>query len=393
MDPEDNELTPFEGFVWSVGEEGSDPIVTRDGADFRHDQFVQSGHDVHQDEDLGSIRDLGVELVRYGTPWRLAEPQPETYDWQHWDRAFAACDAAGLEPIVEFLHFGLPDHYTGFLDATWVDGFCRYVDAFIARYPGHRFFTPINEPGVTARFSARLGFWNDRRSTTHDHAVALANVVLANLEALTRLRSDRDAWWIGAEGFDMPIALTDQDEERAARRRSVHWLVWDLHFGTPIPPDVARYLDPVSDAVRARIAELTVTDRLVAGLDAYPVSIDPIGDEVPEWTVQDRIDIVMTEIRRWHERYHQPFWIAETSNLSLPVSDQIPWLHAMADGLTQLRSDGLPARGLCWYSRGDQFDWQTALTNPVGAVTEVGLFDIHRQPRPAAQAFRNLATG
>ena len=127
-------VNPFDEFVWSVGEEGSDPIVTSDGADYRHDQFAQSGHYEHLEADLASIGSLGVEVVRYGTPWRLTEPEPGLYDWSHWDRAFAACDAAGLEPVVEFLHFGLPDYYPGFVDTGWVEGFCRYLDAFIARY-------------------------------------------------------------------------------------------------------------------------------------------------------------------------------------------------------------------------------------------------------------------
>ena len=99
----------------------------------------------------------------------------------------------------------------------------------------------------------------------------------------------------------------------------------------------------------------------------------------------------MAEIERWHDRYDQPFWIAETSNLTLPLDQQIPWLDEFAAGLARLRADGRPARGLCWYSRGDQFDWQTALIEPTGAVTEVGLFDTARNARPVAARFNDLA--
>ena len=53
-------------------------------------------------------------------------------------------------------------------------------------------------------------------------------------------------------------------------------------------------------------------------------------------------------------------------------------------------NDGLPVRGLCWYSRGDQFDWETALVTPTGAVTEVGLFNVDRVCRPAVAAFTRL---
>ncbi len=51
-------------------------------------------------------------------------------------------------------------------------------------------------------------------------------------------------------------------------------------------------------------------------------------------------------------------------------------------------------RGLCWYSRGDQFDWQTALIEPTGALTEVGLFTQDRVARPAAARFaEHVASG
>ncbi len=84
--------------------------------------------------------------------------------------------ATGSMPVVDLCHFGLPDHYAGFCDPSWVDGFCRYVDAFLARYREPMWFTPVNEPGITALFSARLGMWNDRRATEDDYFVALGNV-------------------------------------------------------------------------------------------------------------------------------------------------------------------------------------------------------------------------
>ena len=105
------------------------------------------------------------------------------------------------------------------------------------------------------------------------------------------------------------------------------------------------------------------------------------------------IDFSIAEIERWHDRYDQPFWIAETSNLTLPLNQQVSWLNEFSAGLARLRADGRPARGLCWYSRGDQFDWQTALIEPTGAVTEVGLFDTERVARPVAARFNTLANG
>lgn len=381
----------FPDFVWSIGEEGSDPWVMRSGERYRQDQFAETGHYDRMEADLADIAGLGVDIVRYGTPWRLAEPEPGVYDWSLWDRAFAACEAVGLEPIVEFVHFGLPDHYPGFVDGTWVDGFIRYVEAFLERYPNPRWFTPINEPGITARLSALFGIWNDMAATPEAFAQASANIVLANLEAIDRIRTDRNGWWIGSEGFDIPVAITPEADDEVELRRAISWLVWDLHFGVDPLPAAAEYLKSVDAAQLDRIRSLAVRDQLVAGLDIYPISVMNVGGDRPDWTVDDLIGLSVAEIERWHDRYGQPFWIAETSNLTLPLDQQTQWLDALTAGLARMRNQGRPARGLCWYSRGDQFDWQTALIEPVGAVTEVGLFDNERRARPVAARFAELA--
>jgi hypothetical protein len=84
--------------------------------------------------------------------------------------------------------------------------------------------------------------------------------------------------------------------------------------------------------------------------------------------------------------------VAETSNLGLAVDDGPRWLDELVGALDRLRADGLPACGVCWYSRGDQVDWHTMLVRPIGEVTEVGLYDAARRPRPVAQAYAALAT-
>lgn len=365
-------------------------MVLRNGRPFRHDQFAQSGHYDNLEDDLTAIAALGVRVVRYGMPWRLAEPEAGRYDWALWDRALGACADAGLEPVVDLLHFGLPEHHGGFAEPAWIEGFARYVDAFLARYPEPQWFTPVNEPGITALLSARFGLWNDRLESAVDHARTLANITLANLEAMARIQADRNGWWISAEGFDVPVAVADDAVEAASLQRARSWLVWDLHLGRDPLPEAAAYLAPVDGKILDRIRSLAAYDRLVAGHDFYPTAVQAIGGPRPSWSVDDLVELGAAELRRWHDRYQVPFWIGETSNLSLPVSQQVPWLERLATALGELRDEGRPVRGLCWYSRGDQFDWQTALTEPTGAVTEVGLYDVERRERAVAAVLRHL---
>ena len=102
-----------------------------------------SGHLERQAEDLRQVAGTGVAAIRYGMPWRLAEPEPGRYDWTLWDRAFEATAAVGLEPVVDLLHFGLPDHCSGFADPAWIERFADYTDAFLARYREPRYFLSL----------------------------------------------------------------------------------------------------------------------------------------------------------------------------------------------------------------------------------------------------------
>jgi hypothetical protein len=100
----DVSVVSFPRFAWSCGEEGSDPLVSHEGAIVRVDEFARSAHLEHQDEDLAAVASLGVRVWRYGMPWRQVERAPGVYDWSLWDRALAACERHGLEPVVDLCH-------------------------------------------------------------------------------------------------------------------------------------------------------------------------------------------------------------------------------------------------------------------------------------------------
>lgn len=377
----------FPEFAWAVGEESSDPVVADGvGGTVRVDELESSGHLGRRAEDLADVAGLGVRIVRYGMPWRLVELEPGRFDWTLWDEALSTCELVGVEPVVDLCHFGLPDHLGGFADPAWVDAFIRYFEAFCDRFPTVRWFTPVNEPTMTATMSGRYGVWNDRLASDADFAEVLSLCVLANLEAHSRLLADRDGWSIGAEAISVPVGpVVDPDVERslALGRAS-----FDLTFGCPLNPLAESAFVGVPVDRLERIASLVSTHHVVAGHDLYPISVLDMPDDV-----EAILDAYEAWAEDWSASYGVPFWVAETSNLGLDVARQSEWLDALAARLGAMRTRGLPVRGLCWYSRGDQFDWQTALVAPQGALTEVGLFTHGRVARPAARRFAEHVAG
>lgn len=383
----------FPDFAVACGEESSDPLVVHDGDQVRVDQLAASGHLDRQDGDLAAVAGLGVRWWRYGMPWRLVETEPGSYDWALWDRAMAACERHGREPIVDLCHTsGCRITTPGSATRRGSRGSSGMSTPSWPATGGPRFFTPVNEPSITARCAGLWGIWNDRRASPADHVTALAHTVLADLEAIARIVDDRDRWWIGAEGFGCHVAATPDDEPAAAEARALDQLVWDLRFGIDADSSVAGLLETIDPRVLDRIADRTVGhERVVAGHDMYPVSVHVHGTPTEPLTIDARAAAYDSEARRWHARYGRAFWVAETSNLGLAVADGPRWLDALVGVLDGMRADGLPARGICWYSRGDQYDWHTMLTRPIGEVTEVGLFDTERQPRPVAARYAALA--
>jgi len=383
----------FPRFAFASGEEASDPVVQFEGAPVRVDELRASRHLERQDGDLEDVARLGLRLFRYGMPWRLTELSPGRYDWSLWDRALEACRRHGLEPVVDLCHFGLPDHYPGFADPSWVEGLLRYTEAFLARHRGPRWFTPVNEPQITALTAGALGIWNDRRTSAEDYARILAHCTLANLEALARIRADRGGWWIGAEAVSVPYGAAADPAAAAseARHAALARAAFDLPFGKPLDPLAEPAFAAVPDAVRARIEGLATTEHVIAGHDFYPVSVRSLAGPRESLSLAQHLDAYRWWARDWYARYGIDFWVSETSNLGFPVAQQVEWLDGLVGVLGDLNATGVRARGLCWYSRGDQYDWHTMLTQPRGEVTEVGLFDAERAPRPVAARIGELA--
>jgi hypothetical protein len=55
-----------------------------------------------------------------------------------------------------------------------------------------------------------------------------------------------------------------------------------------------------------------------------------------------------------------------------------------------IQQAGVPVTGFTWYSLQDQVDWDIGLSRAVGNVNPVGLYDLNRDPRPVADAYRFL---
>jgi beta-glucosidase/6-phospho-beta-glucosidase/beta-galactosidase len=379
-------LEPEAGFVMASGIECSAPL---NAAGVRMDELVKTGHVDRVEEDVRLVRETGIRYLRYGIPFHRVAPGEGVFEWAFVDRALEACRSQGVVPIADLLHFGVPDDLDGFQDPALADRFRAYAAAFAERYPWVRYYTPVNEPLITAEFSARLGYWNEALSDERAFVRALLNVARCVVLASAEIRARRsDAVLIQSDTCHYTHPLRPHDTARADLENELRFAGYELAYGRPLPGIVADHL-VAHGATRADLAwfEQNGSDEgAIVGTDYYAGSereVRPDGSLGPSGVRLGYYRLA----REYQERLGRPFMHAETN---AEGEGAVEWLLGQWAEVSRLRADGVPIRGFTWYGFIDHVDWDTALREDNGRQNRCGLVGLNRRPNPVHAVFRQL---
>ena len=395
MAPPQHQTNPIAPrFLFATGIENSYPVITgKDGKDKRRDQMAECGHYDRWREDFRLTKQLGVEYLRYGPPYYKVHLGPDKYDWSFADETFAELRRLGITPIADLCHFGVPDWVGDFQNPDWPRLFAAYARAFAERYRWVRYYTPVNEIFITAKFSAQIGWWNERLASDGAFVTALKNLCRANVLAEHAiLETFPAAIFIQSESSEYfhpsgPDALL-----RAEFFNQKRFLPFDLSYGHEVQSAMYEYLldNGMSREEYHWFLEngLGAKQHCVMGNDYYVTNehlVHPDGRVEPSGEIFGYYVIT----KQYYDRYHLPVMHTET-NLKHDANDAPAWLWKQWANLLRLKQDGVPILGFTWYSLTDQIDWDTALREDNGTVTPVGLYDLDRKIRPVGEAYRRL---
>ncbi len=228
------------GFVVASGIECSAPLIA---GGIRQDELIKTGHWDRYAEDLALVAAFGVRYLRYGIPFHVVARDPQRLDWAWTDRALGALRDAGIEPIADLVHFGLPDDLTGFGDPRLPGRFVDYAAAFAERYPWVRWYTPVNEPLISATFSAQLGWWNERARDDRSFVAAIDRVSTCAAAGMAAIRERRpDAVFIQSDACETWQPTGAAALEQAAFLQERRFVTWDLSSGGRRAPSVVDWL-------------------------------------------------------------------------------------------------------------------------------------------------------
>ncbi len=378
------------GFIFATGIECSYPTI--ENGRWRRDQMYAAGHYRLWRTDFELAREIGVTHLRYGPPLHLVYTAPRVYDWDFTDDAFAELHDHGPEPIVDLCHFGVPSWLENFQNPELPQALSEYAAAFAKRYPWVRFYTPVNEMFVCAKLSTLHGAWNEQRRDERAFVTAVRHMARAGVlmaDAILRVRPD--AIFVNSESseFYQPCCPDPKIVRIAAFENERRFLPLDLLYARPVSDGMRAYLreQGMPEEEYAWFMSQTVPRRSILGVDYYEWNELLIDSEGRARSLGELFGWYVIA-SQYYERYKRPMMHTETNRLD--ARDAPRWLWRQWHNVQLLRNAGVPLVGFTWYSLTDQVDWGIALTEPLGTVDPVGLFDLNRDPRPVGLAYRHL---
>ncbi len=375
-------------FMFATGIECSYPTI--DHGKTRRDLLAECDHYNRYQEDLALVKEMGLKVLRYGLPYYKIQQGPGRYDWEFADLAMAEMQRLGITPILDLMHFGVPDWLGNFQNPELPVHFADYCEAVALRYPWVRYYTPVNEIYVTAKLSAKDGLWNEQLKTDRGFVTALKHLVAASIMGTQQIAKHRpNCVIVQSESAEFTHELRAERTLAVQLQNDLRFASLDLLYGRHCEGNVLNYLYD-NGMTRQEY------DWFMAGEPpGYQVMGNDYYGRNEKMLLPNGQILTSTDVLGWYnithdyyERYKKPVMYTETNTFD--AKEAPTWLWKQWVNILQMRKDGVPVLGFTWYSLIDQVDWDKSLAQKTGTVNACGLYDLDRKPRPVAEAYKML---
>ena len=375
-------------FMFATGIECSYPTIGK--GRIRRDMLDECGHYAHWRKDLQLVKSLGLKVLRYGLPYHRTHLGVGKYDWSFADEAMQEIKRLGITPILDLLHFGVPDWLGNFQNPELPVHFAAYAAAVAKRYPWVRFYTPVNEIYVCAKLSGKQGKWNEQLKSDRGFITALKHLVAANTLACHAIARQRpDAVIVQSESAEYVHDISAEKSAHVALENKLRFLALDLLYAHAPDADVMCYLldNGLTREEYAWNMRGEPPGYQVMGNDYYGRNETMLLPDGSSASCEDVLGWYQIT-KQYYDRYKKPVMHTETNHFNADTAAN--WLFKQWVNVLRMRECGVPVLGFTWYSLIDQIDWDVGLAEQRGTVNACGLYDLKRKPRPVAKAYRQL---
>lgn len=391
---------------------GLECTINRVGDDFR-DQLQESGH-YDRPGDLEKIAETGISKIRYPVLWENhQQDRRKKIDWSWTEKQLLTIRRLGMEPIAGLMHHGSGPRFTNLLDPAFPDKLASYARKVAEQFPWINYYTPINEPLTTARFSGLYGFWYPHHKNAESFVRMMLNQARGTVLAMKAIREvNPDAQLLQTEDLSK-IHSTGLLEYQAKFENERRWLSYDLLCGKMVPGhSMYEYL--LAIGIKAEDLDFFSEHPCppdIMGFNYYVTSERYLDDDLSAYApsihggngrhyyadteavrVQPLEGVGKLLSEAW-ERYQLPLAITEC-HLSCTREEQLRWFRETWDTCCELCREGIQIRGVTAWSMLGAYDWDTLLVQKNKAY-EPGVFDVQNgllRPTALAKLVKAIAT-
>jgi dTDP-4-dehydrorhamnose reductase len=369
------------------------------------DQLHYAGH-YSREGDIDLIADLGIKKLRYPVLWEKHQPeQGKPIDWTWTGRQLEHIRNRNIDVIAGLVHHGSGPAYTNLLDPKFSSLLAAYAKKVAEQFPWINYYTPVNEPLTTARFSGLYGLWYPHHKNTRSFFRMLLTELKGTVLAIQEIRKiNPDAKLVQTEDLGKTYS-TRKLAYQARFENERRWLTYDILCGRfdekhklwkyfskfaaskedlyfflrhPCPPDIFGFNHYLT-------SERFLDDRL----HLYPsathggnarhryADVEAVRVEVEQET---GIEVLLKEA--W-ERYGKPMAVTEV-HLHCHREEQLRWFKQIWEKTSGLKAAGVDIKAITSWAMLGSYGWNKLLTH-AGGDYEPGAFDLRNgSPRPTA---------
>jgi dTDP-4-dehydrorhamnose reductase len=371
------------------------------------DQLDYSGH-YQRLSDMEVLAATGIKKLRYPILWEKHQPTPDTViDWHDTEEKLNAIREKDIVPIAGLVHHGSGPAFTDLIDPQFPYLLANYARKVATQFPWIEYYTPVNEPLTTARFSGLYGLWYPHLMSSRKFVQILLNQLKGIVLSMQEIRKINPAAKL-VQTEDLGKSYSTPKLRYQARfENERRWLTYDILTGkfTPEHKLWKHFKDLEIDEAELRffIDNPCVPD--IFGFNHYLTSeryLDEDPNAYPQHTYGGNgrhryadVEAVRVELeeetgievllREAWDRYQKPMAITEV-HLHCHREEQLRWFKHVWQTSKSLVGEGIQIEAVTAWAMLGAYGWDRLLTEPKGSY-EPGVFDVRSgHPRPTALA-------
>ena len=394
--------------VWG----GLECTLNRIGDKFR-DQLLYTGH-YSRDTDIDLFAGLGIKALRYPVLWERHQCRRNGHiDWRFASHRLDAIRKHGITPVVGLVHHGSGPAFTNLADKNFAPYLAEYARQVARQFPWVQYYTPVNEPLTTARFSGLYGHWYPHHRDTQSFITMLLHQLKGVVMAMKAIREINPAAQLVQTEDLAKVHSTPLLAYQAVFENERRWLTYDLLCGKV---DKNHYLWNYLVAAGIQEADILYFRENpcspgIMGLNYYITSERFLDENVARYPVyqhggNDFHQYADTEMVRagqlsgvsallkeaWH-RYQLPLALTEV-HLSCTREEQMRWWHQVWQDACKAKDEGVDVKAVTAWSLLGSYDWNSLLTE-YKYQYDTGVFAIANnriRPTSTARLIQSIAT-